>query len=776
MSRVLCSLALPLLVLAVTQQPTGPPVASNRVLLDSELPTVTLTGSWERRTSPKGFFGSDFKLLPKDEQGSAKFTLFSPAQARFAILATWVGGNQHSSNTLVDIKVNGARRALQRLDQTKSADDDMEAFGIEFETLFLVNLDLQDKVEVIFKSDGANGDIVVDTVALEEADLLNENDEITTEPVLPELQTWLIDSEHLENVTTNPRPFWKTVEDWTKEKAVLGVHGNYFYTWKRTRLGSIRFDFQLAGQASYDVYISWPSQLDYATNTGVTMQYFFSSGGFYQKKATLDQTFFPFSDLQLGGADFELVARVNVRDISGDFTVVIHNGFGTSSPANGLVAVDAVAVRGPYPLEVPASTTNTASLFTEPTESTTEREAITTTQQPEESTTTEEPTTTTTGTTVSTTTTTTTMEATTTEELTTTFFNPRGECKNGKNVETDERCECADTQCTHCADTNLAGACYACNSGLYAVSSFCVPECPSGFLAVDTPTKACRPAGFICDAQEDPTCSCDLKRCQQCQLTDPATATWSCLRCNPKGILLNGECVGTFTCKNRKVRDGGQISPAPGSACDCDIKNCFLCIKRPPSSRLGEETCKKCRNGRYLHENECEKNCPAGLSEMGYERGKKFCNVPLVCNNGEPSKEMINGFSSCNCDKDDKACSSCEWFEGRNRVCTVCKNNFLSKGECVAECPTDEEPNMFAYGSKSGVCTTPFTCNARASDTSPSFKCKCKKNCDICSISKDASVCSKCANNKVLTPEGSCDTSCPEGFEADDDNVCQPLE
>ena len=207
-----------------------------------------------------------------------------------------------------------------------------------------------------------------------------------------------------------------------------------------------------------------------------------------------------------------------------------------------------------------------------------------------------------------------------------------------------------------------------------------------------------------------------------------------CIQCDHKCNLCTAADV-CVECKNHAFLtpdskceeacpDGYWAKPGVrgiGGMCEPCPSTCFKC--------LSPLQCTVCKDQYYLEDEQCIATCPDGEYHVG------DTNIGRVC---EPCP------SKC------KSCVSPE-------VCTECEDStFLNPDStCQSTCP-DGFYNNF-------VGETGSNCPA------------CHENCNLC---LNATYCTECRNSTYLTPSGTCEAKCPDGYYGDGDDavgrICKP--
>ena len=216
-----------------------------------------------------------------------------------------------------------------------------------------------------------------------------------------------------------------------------------------------------------------------------------------------------------------------------------------------------------------------------------------------------------------------------------------------------------------------------------------------------------------------------------------------------------------------------------GEKCRCADDHCHYCVNSVEGGKPAE-TCKRCRDGYNLLNNECVKECPANMASTGTSTFGRQCVVPFTCK----SNKAVGMNLVCKCaepneefPKRTKAkCNTCECEAGGYcEKCTKCNNGkFLYQGACEDNC---DNRGLLSYlvGSYGGECRKPFTCENKKD--SEGKMCKCPKSLGSCGscdwelndkTEKTHAVCMVCTKSQYLS-DGACVKKCPKGTTADGD-------
>ncbi|CAJ1378543.1 unnamed protein product [Effrenium voratum] len=290
-----------------------------------------------------------------------------------------------------------------------------------------------------------------------------------------------------------------------------------------------------------------------------------------------------------------------------------------------------------------------------------------------------------------------------------------------------------------------------CKNGMYLTpSASCDDVCPKGYYpsGIDLVGRSCALCAENCSACTDATVCTECKNSKYltaakwCQADCPAgfygkgdgLVGRECIQCDHKCNLCTAADV-CVECKNHAFLtpdskceeacpDGYWAKPGVrgiGGMCEPCPSTCFKC--------LSPLQCTVCKDQYYLEDEQCIATCPDGEYHVG------DTNIGRVC---EPCP------SKC------KSCVSPE-------VCTECEDStFLNPDStCQSTCP-DGFYNNF-------VGETGSNCPA------------CHENCNLC---LNATYCTECRNSTYLTPSGTCEAKCPDGYYGDGDDavgrICKP--
>lgn len=279
-------------------------------------------------------------------------------------------------------------------------------------------------------------------------------------------------------------------------------------------------------------------------------------------------------------------------------------------------------------------------------------------------------------------------------------------CKNEKYLNPDGSCQdfCPDgywelpaaggvgNACPLCAENcslcTSATVCQECRNSTYLTHyDWCEATCQDGWYheGIEDIGRHCK----VCD----PTCNkCEAEDyCTECKSSLYLTSRHLCEMTCPKGFYAN---------RTRAV--GGECEACPEQCTQCSSAS----------------TCSECRNGLYLTpDGFCEEICPTG----------HYAKV------GDP---FGVGGTCPMCPENCHACNNPE-------ECTVCRHftHLTAYGQCRSECPAGYYEN--------GTANIGGNCN------------RCPSPCNLC---ETASVCTECAEASYLTHTGTCSYKCPDGY------------
>jgi len=290
-----------------------------------------------------------------------------------------------------------------------------------------------------------------------------------------------------------------------------------------------------------------------------------------------------------------------------------------------------------------------------------------------------------------------------------------------------------------------------CKNGQYLTpSAKCSDRCPKGYYraGVESVGRTCDSCAENCSACEDATICTECRNsmyltpAQWCQEECPAGFYHSgsgpvgrqCLPCNDLCNLCTSADICT-ECKEDSFLTatsecqvvcpdgywGKQGVQGIGGVCEECPSTCFSCT--------GPRECTVCKDQFYLQDGQCLPTCPEGH----YHKGDT--DVGRVCEQCSPK------------------CKSCMSSD----ICTECQNSLYltPESKCEADCPD-------GYYEKA-IGTTGNTCPP------------CSENCSLCT---NETFCTECRNGAYLTPSGTCEVSCPDGYYGEGEDligrVCLP--
>ena len=243
-----------------------------------------------------------------------------------------------------------------------------------------------------------------------------------------------------------------------------------------------------------------------------------------------------------------------------------------------------------------------------------------------------------------------------------------------------------------------------------------------------------------------------------------------CTSCNANRLLVKGKCLGTVSCKGRRIQTGSLT----GQGCRCLNSHCHFCTRVADG-----DTCRVCRDGWYLLDGECQASCPPTTASSGVGQFKRRCAAPFTCQSGRLLVSPTVNYG-CKCATEDNSaiadCQICEHRAGEHgEHCTRCNaGKFFHSNRCHDTCVgLDGADGLIEYapGTFGRECRAPFTCDNRVG--SDGRDCKCdrtvgKNDCLVCDYGTAGTVCSRCTNSKFLR-NGNCVDACFEGETASGD-------
>jgi len=202
-----------------------------------------------------------------------------------------------------------------------------------------------------------------------------------------------------------------------------------------------------------------------------------------------------------------------------------------------------------------------------------------------------------------------------------------------------------------------------------------------------------------------------------------------CLSCNADKIRLKGRCNVQIDCRGNVIQSGRLTN----QSCRCLDNDCYSCIRVSTG-----DTCRRCRNNKYLHEDACHNGCPSHLTHSGVGAFKRRCVFPHICQS-DAIGSMVNGSfvrnetvgHGCRCP--DQNCYRCDQRAGEfGHTCLRCRGSkFLYNATCLDDC-SSAPSNHIEYipaGSFGRECRPPFVCRNRLDENG--VQCKCHRSVNI---------------------------------------------
>ncbi|XP_063311099.1 proprotein convertase subtilisin/kexin type 5 isoform X1 [Pelobates fuscus] len=288
------------------------------------------------------------------------------------------------------------------------------------------------------------------------------------------------------------------------------------------------------------------------------------------------------------------------------------------------------------------------------------------------------------------------------------------------HIDIDGVCEHCPSDCLTCADEQI---CTACLPGYFLYEDKCLLFCPDGYYNEVGKCMPCDPMCAKCNGPLSDDCeecsshsyvlyngrcfkTCPkrtyydvfTKDCQDCDTTcESCSSATSCDECkHDLSKNSKGECVSYKDCSLYEYLQEHR-------GCRPCHKQCLRCTG--PSS----EQCLSCKDGLYLLDSTCMKECPDGYYKGEENRCLPCHGTCSTCSGrsstscmsckadryflGHSCKEVcIPGYYADNstgkCEKCDKTCEKCSGPHSTD--CLSCpKNYFLmhSKQQCYSSCP-----------------------------------------------------------------------------------------
>eukprot|EP00041_Stephanoeca_diplocostata_P031693 m.992876 g.992876 ORF g.992876 m.992876 type:complete len:1206 (-) comp24008_c0_seq1:294-3911(-) len=243
-----------------------------------------------------------------------------------------------------------------------------------------------------------------------------------------------------------------------------------------------------------------------------------------------------------------------------------------------------------------------------------------------------------------------------------------------------------------------------------------------------------------------------------------------CTSCNDNKVLFHGRCVQYIMCQSRRIISG----PLTDLSCPrCDDRNCNFCQIFPSPT---VQVCRKCRDSKYLYNNQCVDTCPANMTSVGITAYGRMCeNAPLNCRSNRALNSRLSLPYKCACPTNSNGrgsnCHECTFNAGEfGQQCTKCRGNWKLYNEtCYPSCAASGCPSTYityGVGSYGNQCRPPFTCtnrNDRADGTGDACRCpRTLSNCRVCDWGVGGTVCTQCQSSRFLYM-GTCRRTCPSG-------------
>ncbi|KAM3131005.1 hypothetical protein pb186bvf_016923 [Paramecium bursaria] len=297
---------------------------------------------------------------------------------------------------------------------------------------------------------------------------------------------------------------------------------------------------------------------------------------------------------------------------------------------------------------------------------------------------------------------------------------------------TDISCSTCNTNCISCTTTSTF--CQSCISGVPYRDNACYPNgCGTGYY------KGTLNGVLICGACQNNCIECaSSASCTQCA-TGYYSSAGGCFNPCPDQFFNNKDTSGTLIC----------------SSCITGCKTCSnstSCIECSTGFLLQGSICvTTCGNTFYASSNTTCSSCGNLCATCAMANSTLTCSA---CQTGAFKFDVTNCVSTCPggyFQSSQTACTQCD------KTCATCSN---TAGNCIT-CPQNASPALYLQGS---ACTS--TCDVGSfPDTSTGSCISCATNCLTCT---NAQICTKCsqASSILYLYQGSCRTSCPQGFQA----------
>lgn len=339
------------------------------------------------------------------------------------------------------------------------------------------------------------------------------------------------------------------------------------------------------------------------------------------------------------------------------------------------------------------------------------------------------------------------------------------------DVESKICIKCTVNNCNYCHKDK----CILCSSGLVLFNNKCIDSCPLGYRTNGRTCEKCKVENCLeCNASANTCEKClpnyfqlDDKTCSdKCpEYTYPVIGTQNCHPCNTlcatcidhnrcivcrDGFFLRDDGVCVETC------EVGSVGNPKTKRCEpCDT-NCLVC------SFGDNKRCNLCKQGFFLFENICVKECPEKYYKCTNDRLCKpchssceKCSVFYKCDTCPPGMVLHNNYCVDSCpDGYVKVGNKCEQCKTSDlcikcsplnlEECINCGDNILFDGRCIINCPN-------GYIKLNKTCVP------------------CPSNCLVCSTPNECTICK--GNFKVFN--GICIEECFNGY-VDVNGRCEP--
>eukprot|EP00041_Stephanoeca_diplocostata_P008601 m.126976 g.126976 ORF g.126976 m.126976 type:complete len:399 (-) comp17401_c0_seq1:160-1356(-) len=240
-----------------------------------------------------------------------------------------------------------------------------------------------------------------------------------------------------------------------------------------------------------------------------------------------------------------------------------------------------------------------------------------------------------------------------------------------------------------------------------------------------------------------------------------SSTTGLCASCNSNRILVHGGCIGQIYCRGRRIQGGRFID----ETCRCSDSNCHYCHVTSAG-----ETCRQCRNGFYLRNEQCIATCPANETSSGVSLFGRLCVPPFICKSNRA--QGVSPSRKCRCPNADNTavsdCHQCNFTAGGfGASCLSCRNGkYLHNEECHDDCSVRPGSTLYEPSTYGRECRDPFTCDNRRDENGRLCKCSRAigaKTCATCMWTLTGNTCTMCTSGRYLH-NGACISNCPAGF------------